>query len=79
MITKSQAVDLGLNHIGRRVYSPYYKNKNGTYTDIKINGKCKIWKSKPLEFRLPIKIGFRDHGYITEDNSHFWFLSVEEI
>lgn len=35
------------------------------------NGACKTWKSEPRkhEFRLPVKYGLRDYGYITETNA----------
>lgn len=36
------------------------------------NGKCKTWKTRPDEFRLPIKHGLWDYGYITQDNAHLF-------
>lgn len=30
------------------------------------NGATKTWKTRPDEFRIPVKHGLRDHGYITE-------------
>jgi hypothetical protein len=54
-------------------------NKNDCYTLDKpvkwrANGKCKTYKSKARahEFRLPIKHGLRDYGYITQDNCHLF-------
>lgn len=30
------------------------------------NGACKTWKTRPDEFRLPVKHGLRDYGYIDQ-------------
>lgn len=38
---------------------------NGHYWRARRNGKTKTWKTRPGEFRIPIKVGFRTHGYIT--------------
>ena len=35
---------------------------------VRRNGKTHTWKTRPDEFRIPIKYGFRGHGYITHDN-----------
>jgi len=34
------------------------------------NGKTKTWVRSPLEFRIPVKRGLREYGYITQTNSH---------
>lgn len=36
------------------------------------NGATKTWRSRPGEFRIPIKIGFRDYGYIDNRNADEW-------
>ena len=36
------------------------------------NGKCKTWKTRPDEFKLPIKHGLYQYGYITQDNAHLF-------
>ena len=36
------------------------------------NGKCKTWKTRPDEFKLPIKHGLYDYGYITHENAHLF-------
>jgi len=38
------------------------------------NGKLKTWKTRPEDFKLPIKHGLRDFGYITEENIHLFSL-----
>lgn len=36
------------------------------------NGATKTWKTRPGEFRIPIKIGFKGYGYIDQNNAHEW-------
>lgn len=36
------------------------------------NGKVKLWKTRPTEFRLPVKYGLRECFYITPHNAHDW-------
>ena len=40
----------------------------------KANGKCKTWKTRPKEFKLPIKHGLYDYGYITHENAHLFIV-----
>ena len=50
------------------------KNKNGSPYSVRVNGKCKTWKTRPNEFRLPVKRGLYEFGYITEKNAKNWVL-----
>lgn len=50
------------------------KNRDGTPVRCRSNGKCKTWKTRPEEFRLPVKYGLRTCFYITEQNAHEWEL-----
>jgi hypothetical protein len=34
------------------------------------NGQCKTWKTRPDDFRLPIKYGLRAYDAITPSNAH---------
>lgn len=36
------------------------------------NGKCQTWKTRPDEFKLPIKYGLREYGYLTHENAHLF-------
>lgn len=36
------------------------------------NGATKTWKSRPGEFKIPIKIGFKSYGYIDQNNADEW-------
>lgn len=41
------------------------------------NGHCKTWKSRPTDFRLPIKYGLYGYGYIDQSNAKDWHLASE--
>ena len=36
------------------------------------NGKCQTWKTRPEDFKLPVKHGLYTYGYITQDNAHLF-------
>lgn len=82
MINKAQALALGAGtkqheiHIGmcvRRV------GKRGGVTLLitrcRVNGKCQTWKTRPDDFRLPIKSGLRDCGAITQQNAYMFHVA----
>lgn len=42
------------------------------------NGACKTWKTRPADFRLPVKYGFRGpYAYITNDNCEDFHVASE--
>lgn len=50
----------------------FLKNADGTPARCRVNGKCKTWKTRPTEFRLPVKHGLRNCFYIDENNATHW-------
>ena len=36
------------------------------------NGKTQTWKTRPDDFKVPIKHGLYSYGYITQDNAHLF-------
>src|SRR5271163_4816082 len=40
---------------------------NGRLWACRRNGKTQTWKTRPGHFCIPVKMGFRSHGYITPD------------
>lgn len=34
-----------------------------------VNGAVKLWKTRPNEFKLPVKHGLYAYGYVTHENS----------
>lgn len=67
MITIEQAKNLKPGDI---LYHKVNKNSDGTPQRWKVNGKPKIWKTRPNEVKVPIKHGLRDYDYMTQDELH---------
>ena len=41
---------------------------NFRYWRVRRNGKTKTWKTRPGEFRIPVKAGLRSYGYLMHDS-----------
>lgn len=68
MITREIAMTLTygtLHHVSA-------KNADGTPVRCRVNGKCKTWKTRPNDFRLPVKYGLKRCFYITPSNAAEW-------
>jgi hypothetical protein len=56
----------------------HFWHREVTYSDgirhyeVRRNGRTQTWKTRPGEFRIPIKIGFRGYGEITHRNADEW-------
>jgi len=48
------------------------KNRDGSPARCRVNGKVKLWKTRPGEFRLLVKYGLKNCFYITESNAGDW-------
>ena len=72
MITKEIALDV--RH-GRILHHKLCGNADGTPVSEIVNGVCKAWKTRPTEYRLPVKHGLRNCFYITPVNAGEWELS----
>lgn len=59
-LTREQA-DEAIDKIGVKGLS----NRN-TWWSVRRNGQTKTWKTKPGKFCIPIKVGYKSYGYITE-------------
>jgi hypothetical protein len=46
----------------------FARMSNGREWQARRNGATKTWKSRPGEFRIPVKAGFRACGYIDHTN-----------
>ncbi len=51
------------------------RNADGSAARCRVNGACKTWKTRPTEFRLPVKYGLKACFYITERNAADWLLN----
>jgi hypothetical protein len=66
MMTKDDALT------GTRFEHVTKKNADGTPMRIRVSGKCKTWKTRPDDFKLPVKYGLYESGYLTPENAHEW-------
>jgi hypothetical protein len=48
------------------------KNADGTPMRARVNGRCKTWKTRPDDFRLPMKHGLYECFYVDETNAGDW-------
>lgn len=71
MIDKQDAISLTYRS---ELHHSTLKNADGTPLRCRVNGKVKLWKTRPDEFRLPVKHGLKNCFYIDQDNCHEWNL-----
>jgi hypothetical protein len=57
----------------------YYWDKGSDNRPVraKINGKIKLWVTRPDDFRIPMKHGLGNTFYIRPANAHHWFRHEE--
>jgi hypothetical protein len=48
------------------------KDSRGEPVRCRVNGACKVWKTRPEEFKLPVKHGLYTCFYVTERNAAEW-------
>lgn len=60
-ITLAEAKALTVSDV---LYSGYYRNADGTPQRWRVNGKVKFWKTRPWDFRIPVKHGLYAYGYV---------------
>ena len=75
MITIEQAKNL--RH-GQTLYHVEHRNSRNEPQRWRVSGQIKLWKTRPDEFRVPIKHGLYDHDYLDHHNSHLLCLTEEE-
>jgi len=59
-VTLEQAKTENEFHVGHRVTS-----RGRVPLRWRRNGRTQLWKTRPDAFRIPVKFGLRDYGYIT--------------
>lgn len=53
----------------------YGEMAHGRYWQVRRNGATKLWKTRPNEYRIPIKAGLKVYGYIEPTNlTGFWLM-----
>lgn len=68
-ITKLQAITAKHGQIFLHMTA---KNADGSPLRCRVNGESSVWKTRPAEFKLPVKYGLRECFYITNENADEW-------
>jgi len=63
---------------GKTIYHKHYLNADGTAARAVIKGAIKTWVTRPDEFRIPWKHGFRTYGYVTQREAEDWSTTEPE-
>ncbi len=66
MVTKEQALS------ANRFTHATLKNADKTALRVKRTGKTQTWKTRPDEFKIPVKYGLYESTYITNLNADQW-------
>lgn len=70
MVTKSQAILAdNFTHVSK-------KNSDKTALRVRRTGKTQTWITRPNEFKIPVKYGLYESGYITHLNAHEWNVAT---
>lgn len=73
MITIEQA----MTHRGE-FHHRTIRNADGTPARCRPSGKCQTWKTRPGEFKLPVKHGLYQSFYITHHSAGDWCVTADE-
>lgn len=71
-VTKAQAAALTYGDV---LHHAYKRNRDGTPMRVRVTGKCKTWKTRPDEFKLPVMYGLYESGYVTHENCGEWYVA----
>ncbi len=84
MITKTQAESIGwgadIHYTGRHECTRTVGSRGGVtekITHCRPSGACKTWKTRPEDFRLPVKHGLRESSAIERHNMNEWHLASD--
>jgi hypothetical protein len=79
MITKEQA--MALRH-GQELHFGVCKSTTGprggvkvTQVRVRVSGQCQTWKTRPEDFRVPVKHGLYSNGEIVPSNAAQFHLT----
>lgn len=76
MITKDIAVSLTYR---TELYSSLHLGSDKRPVRCRVNGKCKTWKTRPNDFKLPVKHGLYNCFYIENDEwAKHWHVDESE-
>ncbi len=74
------AAPIRLNNIeaSQIFWSRHLTNADGTPLRVRRSGQLKTWKTRPGQYRLPVKYGLKTGAYITEANASDWCHSIDQ-
>jgi len=58
------------------IYMIGHYNADGSPMSYRQNGKIQFWKTRPDDFRIPVKRGLYEYGAVTPDNMGIVTLDV---
>jgi hypothetical protein len=64
-------------------YGDHFRYLQGTYSkskelkQVRVSGKCQTWKTRPDDFKLPVKYGMYESLYITPENAALFITEQE--
>ena len=65
---------INLKH-GQTLVHATLKNADKSPLRCRVNGKTKVWKTRPDDFIVPVKYGLKHCFYITPENANQWSLA----
>jgi hypothetical protein len=65
-LTREQALT------GTRFHEDGERRKDGTCYVHRRNGATQTWKTRPADYRTPVKYGLKGYGQITPANAHLF-------
>jgi hypothetical protein len=84
MITKEQALTMHwsteIHYTGRHQCTRTVGKRGGIterITRVRINGSAQTWKTRPNEWRLPVKYGMREYTSITHHDAGDWHVAAD--
>jgi hypothetical protein len=60
---------------GQILHHVTQKNADGSPLRVRVNGKPQFWKTRPVDFRLPVKYGLYQYAQVTETDAEYWTLA----
>lgn len=69
MITKNDALVL---RPGQVLYHAKQKNRDGSAMRARVNGRTIVWKTRPDDYKVPMKHGLKHCFYLTPSNAAEW-------
>jgi len=87
MVTREQAIEAGaqwghaeFHYTGRHDCARTVGPRGGVYmtvSTVRVSGRCKTWKTRPADFRLPVKYGLYESSAIEAHNAADFHLAEE--